>query len=50
MIINFFWYKYKKIFDKAKNTPYNEFRNKNVDEKSSVAKTYPERLSVVRLV
>ena len=26
--------KIQKIFDKAKNTPYNELRNKNVDEKS----------------
>lgn len=42
--------KTQKIFDKTKITPYNVARNKNVDEKSSIAKTYPERLSMVRLV
>ena len=42
--------KIQKIFDKLKLTPYNELRNKNVDEKSSFAKTYQERLSLVRLV
>lgn len=38
------------LFDKIQNRPYNEPRNKNVDEKSKFSGTSPERLWLVRIV
>jgi len=37
----------KIIFDKTQNRPYNEPRNKNVDEKSKFSRNCPERLWLV---
>ena len=50
-IFEFFEKNFFKIFvDKNKNSPYNEFRNKNVDEKSRFLKSSTERLRMVKVV
>ena len=41
---------FKFLFDKNKNSPYNDFRNKNVDEKSRFLKSSTERLRMVKVV
>ena len=41
---------FKVFVDKNKNSPYNDFRNKNVDEKSRFLKSSTERLRLVKVV
>lgn len=42
--------RFKVFVDKNKKTTYNEFRNKNVDEKSRFLKSCTERLRLVKVV
>lgn len=50
IFLNFLKKRFKIFVDKNKNSPYNEFRNKNVDEKSRFLKSSTERLRMVKVV